>query len=89
MTSRREPKSRHQVCRRRPHPGPDPATTGLRNLSGIVNADGTVSLFAITGLVSATVPPGSEAFTTIAAPTYAIAYRGVSQIPLAATTAVL
>jgi hypothetical protein len=61
----------------------------LRNLSGIVNADGTVSLFAITDLVSATVLPGSEAFTTIAAPTYATVYRGVNQVPLAATTAVL
>jgi len=60
----------------------------LRNLSGIVNADGTVSLFAITDLVSATALPGGEAFTTIAAPTYATMYRGVSQVPLAASTAV-
>ena len=86
----------------------DPATTGLRNLSGIVNADGTVSLFAVTATssaltdqgadansivaitdqVSATTLPGSEAFTTITAPTYATVYRGVSQVPLAATTAV-
>jgi len=89
-------------------PSLDPATTGLRNLSGVVNADGTVNLFAVTAtssaltdqgadansvvaitdLVSATALPGSEAFTTIAAPTYATVYRGVSQVPLAATTAV-
>ena len=89
-------------------PSLDPATTGLRNLSGIVNADGTVSLFAVTAtssaltdqgadansvvaitdLVSAMTLPGSEAFTTIAAPTYATVYRGVSQVPLAASTAV-
>ena len=89
-------------------PSLDPATTGLRNLSGIVNSDGTVSLFAVTATssaltdqgadansvvaitdqVSATTLPGSEAFTTIAAPTYATVYRGVSEVPLAATTAV-
>ena len=46
------------------------------------------SVVAITDLVSATALPGSEAFTTIAAPTYATVYRGISQVPLAASTAV-
>ena len=86
----------------------DPATTGLRNLAGITNPDGTVSLFAVTAtssaltdqgadansvvaitdLLSATTLPVNESFSTIAAPTYATVYRGVSQVPVAATTAV-
>ena len=89
----------------------DPATTGLRNLAGINNPDGTISLYAVTAtssaltdqgadansvvaindLLSATTLPTTEAFTTIAAPTYATVYRGVSQTPVPepATLAVL
>ena len=89
----------------------DPATTGLRNLAGINNPDGTVSLYAVTAtssaltdqgadansvvavtdLLSATALPTSESFSTIAAPTYATVYRGVSQTPVPepATLAVL
>lgn len=84
-------------------PSLDPATTGLRNLEGQVNADGTVSLYAVTATSSgltdqgadansvvtitdalaATALPGSEAFTTIEAPTYGTVFRGVSLTPQA------
>ncbi len=38
----------------------DPATTGLRNLAGQVNADGTVSLFATTATNSQITDPGAD-----------------------------
>jgi len=55
----------------------DPATDGLRNLTGTVNSDGTVSLFGITSTVSASGDQGADpnklvgitdtlAFTTLA-----------------------
>ncbi len=39
----------------------DPATDGLRNLTGEVNADGTVSLFAVTSTISALGDQGGDA----------------------------
>lgn len=44
----------------------DPATTGLRNLTGIVNADGTVSLFAVTATSSALTDQGADANSVVA-----------------------
>ncbi len=41
-------------------PALNPATDGLRNLTGRVNADGTVSLFAITSTVSASGDQGAD-----------------------------
>ncbi len=38
----------------------DPATTGLRNLIGQVNADGTVTLYATTATNSANTDPGAD-----------------------------
>jgi hypothetical protein len=38
----------------------NPATDGLRNLTGRVNADGTVSIWAITSTVSANVDQGAD-----------------------------
>ena len=38
----------------------DPATTGLRNLTGEVNADGTVTLYAVTATYSASGDPGAD-----------------------------
>ncbi len=38
----------------------DPATDGLRNLTGEVNADGTVSLFAVTSTVSSSGDQGAD-----------------------------
>ena len=38
----------------------DPATDGLRNLTGEVNADGTVSLYAVTSTVSASGDQGAD-----------------------------
>ena len=47
-------------------PSLDPATTGLRNLSGIVNADGTVSLFAVTATSSNLTDQGADANSVVA-----------------------
>ena len=44
----------------------DPATTGLRNLEGQVNADGTVSLFAVTATSSALTDQGADANSVVA-----------------------
>ncbi len=41
-------------------PSLDPATDGLRNLTGEVNADGTVSLFAVTSTISASGDQGAD-----------------------------
>ena len=41
-------------------PALDPATDGLRNLTGKVNADGTVSLFAVTSTISASGDQGAD-----------------------------
>ena len=41
-------------------PSLDPATTGLRNLAGIVNGDGTVSLYAVTATSSAQTDQGAD-----------------------------
>lgn len=41
-------------------PSLDPATDGLRNLTGRVNADGTVSLYSITSTVSASGDQGAD-----------------------------
>jgi hypothetical protein len=38
----------------------NPATTGLRNLSGRINDDGTVTLFALTSTASASGDPGAD-----------------------------
>jgi hypothetical protein len=38
----------------------DPETDGLRNITGQVNADGTVSLYAVTSTVSANGDPGAD-----------------------------
>jgi hypothetical protein len=40
--------------------GPDPATDGLRNISGIVNGDGTVTIYAVTSTVSASGDQGAD-----------------------------
>lgn len=84
-------------------PYPDVTTIGLRNLAGVVNEDGTATLWAttstssasgdngadpnkvvrITDRVSATTMTGEvsrETFTTIAGPTYGMAYRGVAYV---------
>lgn len=77
-----------------------PATDGLRNISGHVNGDGTVTIYAATSTVSgsgdegadpnkvvaitdslAATAPGSEQFTTIAAPSNRTVYRGVAVVP--------
>ena len=47
-------------------PSLDPATTGLRDLSGQVNADGTVSLFAVTATSSALTDQGADANSVVA-----------------------
>lgn len=41
-------------------PSLDPATDGLRNITGRVNADGTVSIFGITSTVSALTDQGAD-----------------------------
>jgi hypothetical protein len=41
-------------------PALNPAVDGLRNLTGRVNADGTVSIWAITSTVSANVDQGAD-----------------------------
>ena len=41
-------------------PSLDPATDGLRNLTGEVNADGTVTLFAVTSTISASGDQGAD-----------------------------
>ena len=38
----------------------DPATTGLRNLAGIVNPNGTVTLYAVTATYSGLADPGAD-----------------------------
>jgi hypothetical protein len=38
----------------------DPATDGLRNLTGQVNGDGTVTLYAVTSTTSANTDPGAD-----------------------------
>jgi hypothetical protein len=38
----------------------DPATDGLRNLTGQVNDDGTVTRYAVISTVSAPVDPGAD-----------------------------
>ncbi len=77
-----------------------PATDGLRNISGHVNGDGTVTIDAATSTVSGSgdqgadpnevvaitdtlnaTTPGNEQFTTIAAPSNRVAYRGVAVVP--------
>ncbi len=80
-------------------------TTGLRNLTGIDNPDGTVSLYAamattsgltdqgadpnnalaINDVLSATTLPVNEAYTTLEGPQFATVYRGVNEVPFAAT----
>lgn len=47
-------------------PAFSPATTGLRNLEGQVNADGTVSLFAVTATSSALTDQGADANSVVA-----------------------
>jgi hypothetical protein len=84
-------------------PYPDVSTIGLRNLTGRVNKDGTVTLWAATSTSSASGDNGadpnriveitdevtattltskvaSEAFHTIAGPTYGTVYRGVAYV---------
>jgi hypothetical protein len=41
-------------------PSLDPATDGLRNLTGILNGDGTVTLYAITSTISASGDQGAD-----------------------------
>jgi hypothetical protein len=40
--------------------GPSPATDGLRNLTGVVNGDGTVTLFAVTSTESQNTDQGAD-----------------------------
>lgn len=47
-------------------PSLDPATTGLRNLAGIVNGDGTVSLYAVTATSSAQTDQGADPNSVVA-----------------------
>ena len=78
-----------------------PATSGLRNVTGRVNPNGTATIWAetatqsgsgdegadpnevvgITDQVSATTLPSGESFHTVAGPTNATVYRGVSLTP--------
>jgi VCBS repeat-containing protein len=44
----------------------DPATAGLRNITGKVNADGTVSIYAVTSTVSTGVDQGADPNTIVA-----------------------
>lgn len=82
---------------------PDVTTGGLRNLTGVVNENGTVTLWATTATSSTSVDIGadpnkvvritddlkattltsrvaSEAFATVAGPTYGTVYRGVAYV---------
>ena len=47
-------------------PALDPYTSGLRSLSGVVNADGTVSLYAVTSTSSALTDQGADANSVVA-----------------------
>ena len=78
-----------------------PATDGLRNLTGRVNRDGSVTLYAVTSTVSgsgdqgadpnqlvsitdrpaAAAPSSREQFTSVLAPKYGQAVRGVTLAP--------